>query len=381
MLLKYTNYQLHFSFSGKVQVLALAQCYKLNKPLHKSSELPCCLLDDYFAPSHTVNQIKEKIDIVYLWVDGADPVWFAKRQHAILNSSDVERKKLAVYGDVAGRYRDNQELRFNLRALEKFFPEHGHIYLVTDGQTPDWLRKGESITLIDHASIIPSTALPVFDSGHIESYLHHIPGLSERFIYLNDDVFFGAPVNVESWFGQHGVAVFKEQEQVPDYGTLQKDETALVNASILSKHWLQRRYPLYQHVHRIFAHAPRPMLKSVLLELEKEAPDLFEQVRQTVFRDWQRPPIVPDLVPRWMLHRGLAYLREIEYRYICSGDIDATKQFEDLSERFGELAFFCINDTSDNAASDDPQLLRIRETLERLLPLPSRFETAAVGWC
>lgn len=324
-----------------------------------------------------MNHLNEKIDIVYLWVDGADPMWRAKRQHAIANSSDIERKELAVYGDVAGRYRDNQELRFNLRALEKFFPEHGHIYLVTDSQTPNWLKNTTGITLIDHASIIPTSALPVFDSGHIESYLHHIPGLSERFIYLNDDVFFGAPVLVENWFGRDGVAVFKEQAQIPDYSALQKNETALVNASILSKQWLQRRYPQYQHVHRIFAHAPRPMIKSVLLELETEAPDLFEQVRRTVFRDWQRPPIVPDLVPRWMLHRGLAHLREIEYHYICSGDIDAEQQFKNLSSRFGELTFFCINDTSDNAASDDPQLLRIRETLQRLLPLPSRFEIAA----
>lgn len=321
-----------------------------------------------------MNHFQHKIDIVYLWVDGADPVWRAKRQDALTNSNDVERQKLARYGDVAGRYRDNQELRFNLRALEKFFPEHGHIYLVTDGQRPDWLNCSAGMTLIDHTSIIPASALPVFDSGHIESYLHHIPNLSEKFIYLNDDVFFGAPVSAENWFGQHGVAVFKEQMHVPDYGALQKDETALVNASILSKQWLQQRYPQYQHVHRIFAHAPRPMLKSVLLELEKEAPELFEQVRQTVFRDWQRPPIVPDLVPRWMLHRGLAHLREIEYRYICSGDADAAQQFEDLNARFGELAFFCINDTSDNAASDDPQLLRIRETLLGLLPLPSRFE-------
>lgn len=174
--------------------------------------------------------------------------------------------------------------------------------------------------------------------------------------------------------------MFKEQEQVPDYGALQKNETALVNASILSKQWLRQRYPLYQHVHRIFAHAPRPMLKSVMMELEKEAPELFEQVRQTVFRDWQRPPIVPDLVPRWMLHRGLAHLREIDYLYICSGDADATQQFESLIEHFGRLAFFCINDTSDNAASDDPQLLRIQETLARLLPLPSRFETTNIGW-
>lgn len=317
---------------------------------------------------------KEKIDIVYLWVDGADPLWRNKRQHALTQSDDLARQKLARYGDVAGRYRDNQELRFNLRALEKFFPDHGHIYLVTDGQVPSWLNCTAGITLIDHTSIIPSAALPVFDSGHIESYLHHIPKLSEKFIYLNDDVFFGAPVHVDDWFGKHGVAVFKEHAQVPDYNTLQKDETALVNASILSKQWLQQRYPSYQHVHRIFAHAPRPMLKQVLIELENEAPELFEQVRQTVFRDWQRPPIVPDLVPRWMLHRGLAHLKDVDYRYVCSGDIDAEQQFASLMTCFGKLAFFCINDTSDNAVWDDPQLIRISASLEQLLPEASRFE-------
>lgn len=322
----------------------------------------------------TAHQATEKIDIVYLWVDGEDPNWRTKRQQALAKSTDFERQQLAKHGDVAGRYRDNQELRFNLRALEKFFPEHGHIFLVTDGQVPAWLHQCDAISVIDHTSIIPKSALPVFDSGHIESYLHHIPNLSEKFIYLNDDVFFGAPVNLDNWFGQHGVAVFKEQETVPDYSALQKNETALVNASILSKHWLQQRYPLYQHVHRIFAHAPRPMIKSVMMELEKEAPDLFEQVRQTVFRDWQRPPIVPDLVPRWMLHRGIAYLRDIDYHYICSGDANAEQQFKELTHCFGTLAFFCINDTSDNACANDPQLIRIRETLEQLLPLPSQFE-------
>lgn len=328
-----------------------------------------------------MNQSKDTIDIVYLWVDGADPLWRRKRQHALSHSNDLARKKLARYGDVAGRYRDNQELRFNLRALEKFFPDHGHIYLVTDGQIPSWLNCSAGITLIDHTSIIPATALPVFDSGHIESYLHHIPNLSEKFIYLNDDVFFGAPVDADDWFGEHGVAVFKEQTQVPDYNSLQKDETALVNASILSKQWLQQRYPSYQHVHRIFAHAPRPMLKHVLMELEKEAPELFEQVRQTVFRDWQRPPIVPDLVPRWMLHRGLAHLKELDYRYVCSGDADAEQQFHSLIESFGKLAFFCINDTSDNADSADPQLTRISASLEQLLPFASRFELIDYSEC
>jgi hypothetical protein len=315
----------------------------------------------------------ERIDIVYLWVNGADPVWRQKRQQALMRAG-ARQNDLARHGDVAGRYRDNDELRYNLRALEKFFPDHGHIYLLTDGQVPHWLRQRKGLTLVNHHDLMPASALPVFDSGHIESYLHHIPNLAERFIYLNDDVFFGAKVNPAEWFGANGVAVFKEKIPVPEYDTLQAHETALVNASILSKHWLSKRYPKYRHTSQIFAHSPRPMLKSVLLELEQAAPELFQQVRKTVFRSWQVPPIVPDLVPRWMLHTGLAALHILEPLYISSGAADAEQQFQTLIVEFGRIPFFCINDTSDDAFDDEPQLQRITETLEKLLPLPSSFE-------
>jgi hypothetical protein len=320
----------------------------------------------------------EAIDIVYLWVNGADPVWQEKRRLPLArtNPNADEPRNLAKHGDVAGRYRDNEELRFNLRALEKFFPQHGHIFIVTDGQAPTWLQASDRISLIDHLDLIPKVALPVFDSGHIESYLHHIPNLSEKFIYLNDDVFFGAEVKLDEWFGESGVAVYKELAIIPEYDELQPHETALVNASIMSKQWLSQRYPQYQHAHRIFAHAPRPMFKSVLRELEALAPELFDLARQTVFRSWQAPPLVADLVPRWMLHTGLAKLHAASPVYICTGDTDAEQQFNNLIAVFGELPFFCINDTSDDALDDDPQLQRIRTSLEKILPLPSAFEKA-----
>ncbi len=319
----------------------------------------------------------ERIDIVYLWVNGADPVWQHKRRQALVRrDAQQQTDDLARYGNVAGRYRDNGELRFNLRALEKFYPNHGHIYLVTDAQIPPWLQPSDNLTLVDHRDLIPAAALPVFDSGHIESYLHHIPGLAERFIYLNDDVFFGAPVNPDLWFGTEGVALFTDAAPVPDYDSLQCNETALVNASVLSGHWLSQRYPKYRHAPYIFAHAPRPMFKSVLHELEQAAPELFEKVRKTVFRSWQVPPIVPDLVPRWMQHIGLAaiHMPALDSIYISSGASDAERQFQDLIAGFGRIPFFCINDTSDDVVDDAPQLQSIAQTLGTLLPNPSSFE-------
>jgi len=62
-------------------------------------------------------------------------------------------------------------------------------YIVTDGRTPAWQQPSSQVTLVDHRHLLPPVSPEVFDSGHTESYLHHNPGLSERFIYLNDNVY------------------------------------------------------------------------------------------------------------------------------------------------------------------------------------------------
>lgn len=316
-----------------------------------------------------------KIDIVYLWVNGADPVWLNKRDAAYAAWTRKNPKELAVFGNVAGRYRDNSELLFNLRALELFFPGHGHVYIVTDGQTPVWLRPSSRVTVVDHRRLLPPASAHVFDSGHIESYLHHIPGLSERFIYLNDDVFFGQEVNTAWWFGGR-LKVFMEPFSAAHPEELHPCGTALVNASIESGRWLTERYPHYQHIAQVYSHTPRAMRKSVMFELEHLAKEWFAQVRSTVFRSWRIPPIVPDLVPRWMVQVGYAEQQVLNPLYINTADAHAAQQFDSLLKDFGQLPFFCINDTCDEADSQDPRLLRIAQTLQKLLPEPSSFEHA-----
>ena len=329
------------------------------------------------------------IDIVYLWVDGNDDGWRAKRQNAYTQIYANGKHDVARFGNVEGRFRDNEELRFSLRALETFFPDHGHVYIVTDGQVPDWLQPSPQLTLIDHGDLIPEASLPTFDSGNIESYIHRIPGLSERYFYLNDDVFFGAPVCVEDWFFEGGFYVAWSDEPEVLGHAMQTDATSLENASRLSKQWLQAKAeqtqlkpvvpsrPLnecYRHTSRTFAHSPRPMLKSILIELEHEAIDLFQRVRSTVFRSWDKPTIVSDFVLRWALAHGVAQVKDHSYLYISTGEALASKELDFLKEQFGKLDFFCINDTTDDALTEDPRLTRVRNVLLTLLPTPSAYE-------
>ena len=327
------------------------------------------------------------IDIVYLWVDGQDARWRARRRQALQNLSDPCSTSIAPFGNVEGRFRDNDELRYGLRALERFFPDHGHIYIVTDGQAPAWLQRSERLTLVDHLDLIPAQALPTFDSGNIESYIHRIPGLSERYFYLNDDIFFGAPVNVDDWFWPGGFYVAWSDEPEVLGETLREDATSLENACRLSHQWLSHKAaaptrhrpmtPLYEKVARTFAHSPRPMLKSVLFELEHEAPELFEGVRTTVFRRWDKPTIVSDFVLRWALAHSMAHVRNYRHSYVSTGAHDQAGELEQLAEDFGALAFFCINDTTDDAHAEDPRLKKVQTMLQSMLPLPSQFERLA----
>jgi Stealth protein CR2, conserved region 2 len=315
-------------------------------------------------------------------------VWRDKRHKAAEKLSANHREAMALHANVEGRYRDNDELLYNLRALEQYFPAHGHIYVVTDAQVPAWLRQSGRLTVIDHTDLIPAQHLPTFDSSNIESYIHRIPNLSERYFYLNDDVLFGAPVNIDDWFFDGGVYVAWSDEPAVSDEPLRQDACSLDNACRLSSEWFNARAldgcanpahgranaPPYQHTFRTFAHSPRPMCKSLVQGLEHLAPEMFSRVRTTVFRTWDKPTIVSDFVLRWALASGAAKLRDYSHLYVPTGDTDQAAVLERLVALTGKLHFFCVNDTTDDAYPHDPRLTEVREALQRMFPQASCFE-------
>ncbi|XP_043963706.1 N-acetylglucosamine-1-phosphotransferase subunits alpha/beta [Gambusia affinis] len=96
----------------------------------------------------------------------------------------------------ASRFEDNEELRYSLRSVEKHAPWVRHIFIVTNGQIPSWLNlDNPRVTVVTHQDIFLNRShLPTFSSPAIETHIHRIPGLSQKFIYLNDDVMFGKDV-------------------------------------------------------------------------------------------------------------------------------------------------------------------------------------------
>lgn len=147
---------------------------------------------------------KMEIDLVYLWVDGSDPVWQKKKQaYTGIISDNSEQNNM-------GRYVSNDELRYSLRSAEKHVPWIRKIFIVTDNQKPEWLNVAHpKIQVVDHTEIMPAEILPCFNSSVLEYFLHKIPGLSERFLFANDDMFFNADLSPDFFFAKDGFPIVR----------------------------------------------------------------------------------------------------------------------------------------------------------------------------
>ena len=140
------------------------------------------------------------VDLVYLWVDGSDPEWRAKRNASI----GASEEKSAV--NCEGRFADNDELKYSLRSVDKYAPWIHRVFIVTDNQVPAWLdTSNPKVRIVDHKDILPDACLPCFNSVLLEHFIYKIPGLSEYFLYANDDTFINKPVrhSVEKLYKDH----------------------------------------------------------------------------------------------------------------------------------------------------------------------------------
>lgn len=136
-----------------------------------------------------------EMDFVVIWVDGADPDWRKKR--AAYQPRDAQE----LVDDGEERYRDMGLLRYWFRGVERFAPWVRRVHFVTCGQMPDWLDLScDRLHFVRHEDYMPQEYLPTFSSHPIELNLHRIEGLSERFVYFNDDMYLTSDVVPEDYF-------------------------------------------------------------------------------------------------------------------------------------------------------------------------------------
>jgi hypothetical protein len=317
-----------------------------------------------------IREVNFPIDVVYTWVNDKDPDWLRKKQQYWSAASSNSTEGRAYHPE---RFANRDELRFSLRSLEMFAPFVQHIYIVSDHQTPEWLNtKHPQISLVSHQEIFRDpSSLPTFNSHAIESQLHRISGLSEHFLYFNDDVFLGARCSPEDFFEANGIMRFYPSDQrlhLPDVDNT-REEYLCANRNVA-------RLLLRDHgveATEIMLHTPHPCRRSFLTELEQRYPSEYAASARNKFR----APTDITSITFAQYHFGyldrVAIPSKISHCYLALWKPHIAAQFRGVlqSRTYKTL---CVNDTGVSADERVEKAHLVRDFLQSYFPFKSSFE-------
>lgn len=135
----------------------------------------------------------DKIDVVIPYVDCSDAAW----------QQEYNKHVSLPYNPV--RFRSWDTVRYILRGINTYMSWVNNVYLIvmSETQVPEYVDTSK-VKIVYHKDFIPESRLPCFSSNPIEAYLWNIPGLSEKFIYFNDDVIPTTESDIDDFFTADG---------------------------------------------------------------------------------------------------------------------------------------------------------------------------------
>jgi hypothetical protein len=230
--------------------------------------------------------------------------------------------------------------------------------------------------VVSHREIFGDTGkLPTFNSHAIESRLHRIEGLSEHFLYFNDDVFLGRPVKPENFFLGSGQAkCFLSPTTVDPDPVLDGNEFAFIGAKN-NRALLEREFG--RSLANTFLHTPHPLRRSVLAELDERFPAEVARTAQAQLRSATDLAIASSLHHYYGMFTGRSVPGTISSGFVNVGlQVQHPKLARLLSARPNDV--FCINDYHEGDVPAEEQSNILAVFLPSYFPVPSQYESGTV---
>ncbi|CAM4798950.1 unnamed protein product [Rotaria magnacalcarata] len=361
------------------------------------SAITWLLISGYGSSASLLRYDDFLFDIVYTYVNGSNEEYIRQKDYWFsIDLPLLGNDRIHEYHSISSSLsKDNNELCFSLRSIEKFMPSfQGHIYVVTD-QIPNWLNVSmpqSQLRVISTQEIMDYRYLPTFNSHAIEANLHKIPHLKEFYLYFNDDYILGSPVFIEDFFidGRCPVIYGDDRLTANTNLTLNIHKKAMLNTNALLNGLLSKANARTNDSDRRFLpHAPHPLRKSIV-----------EQVWVSKFADTQREQSshrfrdMNDVHPTYFVSRFLIEQSNacVEQRRMKSGcPLDGqdfcnqvlTNNYSKVTEYFDGLRlrsrmpkFLSINDrTTTNYTYQDIIHWEFQRFLKEMFPQKSKFES------
>jgi hypothetical protein len=307
------------------------------------------------------------IDIVFSWVDGS-AIEF-QRARALRMQSYV----VGEGDDSEARYRQIDELKYALRSVYLFAPWIRRIFIVTDSPTPSWLDDHPAVTIVPSEAFFRDQAnLPTHNSHAIESQLQHIEGLSEHFLYSNDDMFFARPVSPDMFFSPGGITKFIEATTRIGLGDNSPTRSGFENAARVNRGLLRSRFGRVTTRH--LEHAATPLRKSVLFEMEQEFKEEFDRTAASPFRSSTDISVTNSFYHYYALMTGRAVVQtQARVMYVETTLKSSHSQMNSLLKS-RSMDFFCLNDGSAPEISVEKRVTNVLRFLNSYFAIPAPWE-------
>lgn len=300
------------------------------------------------------------IDVVIAWVDGNDPRLNEKR-----NSYLAGPDKTIHSGTHPTRFASVNEIKYCILSIFRFAPFVRNVFIVTDGQDPKLYQdirtyfpeRESSVRIVDHSEIFEGFEeyLPTFNSLTIASMIWRIRGLSDNFVYFNDDTFLIRDIRPEDWFIDGRPVLRGRWVQTPVLRLLWRNIRLAFNRHLLKKagfspstsfhlvQWLAASKLGFRLRYFYFGHTPHPLSRDKAESFFKDNLDLIKQNISHRFRHYTQFSFVSLLYHLEIIdgnrHRGkteLAYLQPLNR----SEDYIIDKIIE--CENDPRLKFICV---------------------------------------
>lgn len=325
----------------------------------------------------------EKIDFVICWVDGNDPEWQQEKNKYEPKAENDNRHI---------RYRDWDNLRYWFRGVEKFAPWVNKIHFVTWGHAPSWLNTDHpKLNIVKHKDYIPEKYLPTFSARPIEINMHRIKGISEQFVFFNDDMFLLKPMKKTDFFiNKKPCDIFTfdiGNLKDPVHGNAEFNSIVLINKYFDKKSFIKNnflKFINYRYGHHLIRsllllpwksfigfynpHLPNAFLKSTFEEVWEQETELLEHTSGNKFRS--KSDLTQHIFRHWQLASGNFEPRKTLGKLYTIGvnHIEAIKVIKKQKDKM-----ICLNDSESVKEFEQTKLI-IKESFNVILNEKSRFE-------
>ncbi len=323
-------------------------------------------------------RLKECIDIVFTWVDPENEAWNLAKARAISEiAPDGQRRLVHAYSQ--SRFNSNlEELKYALRSIERhLIGSVRKIFLVTNnGSVPGFIDLSKdsdpSIEIIDYRTLLGRES---FCSRSIESVLHKIPGLSEHFLYFNDDMILNEDLDLRDWFSPNGQGIwYQDTSPIIRFFHRYAFFSNLIDVDggvVFARHRMFKKLELEGSIPPPIGHNPRLLSKSLIEAFIERFNDEITVLREQVFRS-PKAFCFLDAYCYYYANQGkLIFIQDKKTAILIQRN-----QLTSLINRVGLLiptrkAFICIADIRMGSASP---CSAVKGFLDRLFPQASRWE-------